>query len=112
MVQGTSFESSIKSFQRSRNGRGAYRALCQHNLGSSKWDKIIEEAEIYVMKRELNGKNYRFTLRNHINKHREAYNEMMRASQFVEYELPNEHTRVGRLIKSIINSKEHNSAHN
>ena len=36
MVQGTSFESSIKSFQRSRNGRGAYRALCQHNLGSSK----------------------------------------------------------------------------
>ena len=103
MVQGTSFESSIKSFQRSRNGRGAYRALCQHNLGSSKWDKIIEEAETYVMKREWNGKNYRFTLRNHINKHREAHNEMMRASQFVEYELPNEHTRVGRLIKSIVN---------
>ena len=36
MVQGTSFKSSIKSFQRSRNGRGAYRALCQHNLSSSK----------------------------------------------------------------------------
>ena len=28
---------------------------------------------------------------------------MMRASQFVEYELPNDHTRVGRLIKSITN---------
>ena len=52
MVQGTSFESSIKLYQRSRNGRGAYRALCQHNLGSSKWDKIIEEAETCVMKRE------------------------------------------------------------
>lgn len=103
MVQGTSFESSIKSFQRTRNGRGAYRALCQHNLGSSKWDKIIEEAETYVMKREWNGKNYRFSLRNHIGKHREAHNEMMRASQFVDYELPNEHTRVGRLIKSILN---------
>ena len=103
MIQGTSFESSIKSFQRARNGRGAYRALCQHNLGSSKWDKIIEEAENYVMKREWNGKNYRFTLRNHVAKHREAHNEMMRASQFVDYELPNEHTRVGRLIKSIVN---------
>ena len=27
---------------------------------------------------------------------------MMRASQFVEYELPNDHTRVGSLMKSII----------
>lgn len=103
MVQGTSYESSIKTFQRSRNGRGAYRALCQHNLGSSKWDRIIEEAENYVMKREWNGKNYRFSLRNHIAKHREAHNEMLRAAQFVEYEIPNEHTRVGRLIKSIVN---------
>ena len=52
MVSGTSFESSIKTFQRSRNGRGAYLALCQHNLGSSKWDKIIEDAENDVMRRE------------------------------------------------------------
>ena len=28
---------------------------------------------------------------------------MVRASQFVDYELPNDHTRVGRLIKSITN---------
>ena len=55
------------------------------------------------MKREWNGKNYRFTLRNHIVNHREAYNEMIRASQFVEYELPNEYTRVGRLIQSTVN---------
>lgn len=55
--------------------------------------------------REWNGRNQRFTLRAHIGKHREAHNEMMRASQHVDYELPNEHTRVGRLIKSIT-SKE------
>ena len=101
MVSGTSFESSIKTFQRSRNGRGAYLALCQHNLGSSKWDKIIEDAENYTMKREWNGKNPRFNLRSHINKTREARNEMTRASQFIDYQVPNEHTSVGRLIKSI-----------
>ena len=101
MVQGTSFESSIKSYQRTRNGRSAYLALCQHNLGSSKWDKIIEDAENYVMKREWNGKNHRFTLRAHVSRHREAHNEMARASQYVSYELPNDHTRVGRLLKSI-----------
>ena len=102
MVQGTSFESSSKAFQKNRDGRGVYLALCQHNLGSSKWDKIIDEAETYVMRREWNGKNIRFTVRSHISKHREAHNEMMRASQFAEYELPNDHTRIGRLMKSII----------
>ena len=101
MVNGTSFESSIKAHQRRRNGRAAYLALCQHNLGTSKWDKVVEEAESYMMKREWTGKNYRFSLRQHISKHREAFNEMVRASQFIPYEVPNEHTRVGRLIKSI-----------
>ena len=105
LVGGTSFESSIKSYQRTRDGRAAYLALCQHNLGSSKWDKIIEDAETYVMKREWNGRNYRFTLKSHVNKHREAHNEMVRASDYIQYDLPNEHTRVGRFIKSIT-SKE------
>ena len=57
MVAGTSFESSIKSHQRARDGRAAYLALLKHNLGSSKWDKILEDAEAYVMKREWNGRN-------------------------------------------------------
>ena len=37
----------------------------------------------------------------HINKHHEAHNELQRASQFVSYRLPNGHTRVSCLIKSI-----------
>ena len=43
----------------------------------------------------------RFTLKSHVNMHREAYNEMVCANQHVQYELPNEHTQVGRLLKSI-----------
>ena len=101
MVAGTTFESSIKSHQRTRNGRRSYLALCQHNMGSSKWDKIVEDAETYVMKREWNGRNHRFTLKSHISKHREAHNEMVRASDYINYEVPNEHTRVGRLMKSL-----------
>ena len=101
MVAGTSFESSLKAFQRSRDGRGAYLALCKHNLGSAKWDKIIEEAESYVLRREWNGKNYRYSLKSHINRHREAHNDLEKASQFVSYQLPDDHMRVGRLIKSL-----------
>ena len=78
-----------------------YLALYQHNLGSSKWDKIVEESETYTMRRGWNGKNYRLTIRNHIAKHQEAFNELVRASQFIPFEVPNEHTRVGRPLKSL-----------
>ena len=101
LVAGSSHESSIKSFRKARDGRGAYLALVQHNLGSSKWDRIIDSCESYLLQNEWNGKNVRFTLKMHVSKHREAHNELVRASQFVSYEVPNEHTRVSRLIKSI-----------
>ena len=101
LTNNTSHESSVKPFQRSRDGRGVYLALCQHNLGSSKWDKIIEAAENYVLRKEWNGKNLRYSLKQHISNYRDAQNEMVRASQFHEYEVPNGHTRVGRLLRSI-----------
>ena len=101
LVAGSTHESSIKSFRRARDGRGAYLALVQHNLGSSKWDRIIDTCENYLLRNEWNGKNVRFTLKMHITKHREAHNELVRAAQFVQYELPNGHTRVSRLLKSI-----------
>ena len=101
VVNGTSHESSIKQHRRARDGRSAYLSLVQHNMGSSKWDRIIETCENYLLRNEWNGKNVRFTLKMHITKHRDAHNELVRASQFVSYEVPNDHTRVGRLLKSI-----------
>ena len=102
MVAGTSFESSLKAFQRARDGRGAYLALCQHNLGTAKWEKIVESAETYLLRREWNGRNQRFTLRAHVAKHRDAHNDLVRAAQFIQYDVPNERVRVGRFIKSIV----------
>ncbi len=101
MLNDTSYATSLKPFQRRRDGRGAYMALQQHNMGDSKWDKIIEAAEDMVQRRTWNGKNSRYPLRIHVSKHREAHNEMVRASQFVAYAPPNGHTRVSRLLKSI-----------
>ena len=101
MVAGSSHESSIKAHRRARDGRSAYYSLFQHNLGSSKWDRIIEDCETYLLRHEWNGRNHRFTLKMHIAKHRDAHNELTRASQYVTYELPNGHTRVSRLMKSI-----------
>ena len=44
----TPFYVSIRSFARNRDGRRAYDALCMHNLGSSKWEIIIQKAQPYM----------------------------------------------------------------
>ena len=93
--------SSITRHQRSRNGRGAYLDLVLHNMGNSKWEKTIEAAEKAVTIDKWDGKNARYPLKFHVQKHREAFNHMMRAAQYIEYVPPNESTRVRRLLKSI-----------
>ena len=45
--------------------------------------------------------NSRYTLRIHIARHREAYNDLMRASQQITYAPPNEALRVWYLLASI-----------
>ena len=52
MIFGTCFAGSMKHLQKRRGGREACKALCTHNLGKAKWDKIIEEVETYVMEWE------------------------------------------------------------
>ncbi len=100
-LAGTQHISSIKPFQSRRDGRGAYEALMLHNLGNSKWEKVIEVAETYVNNRSWDGKNVRFTIKSHISKHHEAHNDFIRASQHINYVVPNETTRVQRLLRSI-----------
>ena len=100
-VADTSHISSIKPYQRSRNGRKAYEALVLHNMGNSKWEKVVEEAESMVTTRIFNGKNARYPLKSHIVKHREAHNDFERAAQFTQFAPPSEHTRVRRLLASI-----------
>ena len=55
--------SSIKPYQRSRDGRKAYEALVLHNMGNSKWEKVVEEAESMVTTRFFNGKNVGYPLK-------------------------------------------------
>jgi hypothetical protein len=101
IVGDSSHVSSIKQFQRQRNGREAFKALTLHNMGNSKWDKVVEDAETMVNNRRWDGRNSRYPLKAHINKHREANNDFVRASQTITYVPPDEHTKVRRLLNSI-----------
>ena len=100
-LAGSSYVSSIQPFSRQKNGREAYKALVLHNLGSAKWDKVAEEADRRLTKVEWNGKSQRFTLLKHLTSHRNAHNDLVRASRCIDYQVPSESQRVKRLFASI-----------
>ena len=100
-LSGTSAMASITRHQRSRDGRQAYLDLVTHNLGSAKWEKTVEAAEQVLSSRVWNGKNSRYPLKVHIARHREAYNDLIRASHQITYVPPNETSRVRYLLTSI-----------
>ena len=95
---------SISRFQRTCNGRDAYLDLVTHNMGSAKWEKTIETAENIVNTRIWNGKNARYPIKIHIARHREAFNDLERASHHINYTPPNETSRVRYLLNSIQSS--------
>lgn len=100
-LSGTSAMTSITRYQRTRNGRGAYLDLVTHNMGSAKWEKTVEQAEQLLSSRVWNGRNSRYPIRVHIAKHREAFNDLVRASTQITYVPPNETSRVRYLLNSI-----------
>ena len=100
-LSGTAAMASITKYQTRQNGRGAYMALVTHHLGSEKWEKLVENAERLLNQRVWNGKNSRYPLRIHIARHREAFNDMERASDHIPYNPPNETSRVRFLMTSI-----------
>ena len=93
--------SDLKPFQRRRDGRVSLAALELHNMGNSKWDSIVSEAEFKVLNFKWNGKNNQYMLAHYISPHRSAHNDMVRAEDLIGYQPPNEYTRVQRLLKSI-----------
>ena len=100
-LAGSGYISSIQPFSRRKNGREAYQALVLHNLGSAKWDKVAEDADRRLTKVEWNGKSQRFTLLKHLTSHRNAHNDLVRSSRFIDYQIPSESQRVKRLFSSI-----------
>ena len=92
---------SITRYQTREDGRDAYFALIRHNLGSEKWEKMVKNAQKVLNQRIWNGKNSRYSLKIHISRHREAFNDMERASEHIAFVPPNETSRVRYLLSSI-----------
>ena len=99
-LRGTTFEASIKTFQRTGNGRGAYEALISQHAGKYKWIKIIHDAKTSVNKRKWDVTTS-YLLQSHVENCRECYVDIENASEHITEQIPNARTRVQILLDSV-----------
>jgi hypothetical protein len=99
----TAYAASIKPFQRRMDGRGAWFALLGQYAGNEKWEAEIKIQEAVLHTRTWKGQS-NFSLESFISQHRNAYVSMEACAKHVQYQLPNQHSRVGFLLYAIQNN--------
>ena len=99
-TRGTSYAASIKPFQKVKDGRGAWKALTSQYAGKDKWEAEIKRQEHLLHTKIWKGQS-NFSLENFISQHRNAYVSIQASAEHVQYQLPNEHSRVGFLLEAI-----------
>ena len=96
----TQYAASIKPFQRSRDGKGAWKALTSQYAGKDKWEAEVKKQEQLLHTCIWKGQS-NFSLEHFISQHCNAYVSMSACAEHVQYQLPNEHSCVGFLIDAI-----------
>ena len=99
-ARSTMYAASIKPYQQTKNGRGAWIALASQYAGQDKFEAEIKSAEDVLHNRMWNS-NGTFTLEHFIGLHRVAYVNLQAAPDKVTYQLPTEYTRVGYLLEPL-----------
>ena len=101
-TRGSNYSHTIKPFSRTKNGRGAWLAIMTSHVGINQWEKIEKENSSWLLNASWNGKKY--SLESYCSQHRAKFQQLEEASQHLNFQLPNEHTRVGYLLNNIQNS--------
>ena len=99
-TRGTSYANSIKPFQRRKDGRGAFKSLSEQYAGVDKFELELKKQNSLLNTRKWKGQG-NFSLERFCQQHRNAYVSMVACAEHVDYQLPNEHTRVTYLLDAI-----------
>jgi hypothetical protein len=75
-------------------------ALVSQFAGTDKWEAEIKRQEQLLHTRVWKGQS-NFSLENFVSQHRNAFVSMQACAQHVQYQRPNEHSRVGFLLDAI-----------
>ena len=99
-TRSTSYAASIRPFQQYRDGEAAWKALTSQYAGKDKWEDEIKKQEQLLHTHIWKGQS-NFSLEHFISQHHNTYVSMLACAKHVQYQLPNEHSRVGFLIDAI-----------
>jgi hypothetical protein len=99
-TRGTSYAPTIKPYQRSKQGREAWRSLVNQYAGEDKWQAELKRQDELLHNRIWKGQS-NFTLEKFIAQHRNAFVSMRQCAEHVTFQLPNERTRVSYLLDAI-----------
>jgi len=95
------YAASIKPFQHNKDRHGAWIAIVSQFAGNDKWEAKIKQQEQLLHTRVWKGQS-NFTLEVFISQHHNAFVSLQEAcAKHVQYQLRNEHSRVGFLLKAI-----------
>ena len=87
-TRGTTFESSIKTYEHTRNGRAAWLALNMQHAGDITWKEQLKTASAYVSGTKWDGST-NITPERHISNIYQGYINLEGATDNIYYELPN-----------------------
>ena len=97
-TRGTIVAATLKSYQSKKNGRGAFLAVMQQHAGPDKWEAELKHQETFLKTRYWKG-NTNLALERFTEQHRTAFTSMEQCSEHAAFQLPNERTRVGYMLR-------------
>ena len=97
--RGSSYMITIKPFARKKDGPGAWMTLITSYIGTEKWERIKKDTIAWLISAKWTGKKY--DLDSFILKHLAGFQQLQEESTHIEFQVPNEQTRVTHLIDSI-----------
>lgn len=100
-TRSTVYAASIKPFQRTKNGRGAFAAMLSQYAGEDKWRALIKESEDLMHRQRWKGQQSNYSLEKFIGQHRAAFVNLTQCADHVNYQLPNEISRVTYLLDGL-----------
>ena len=99
-TRSTMYTSSIQPFSRRKDGRGAWFAITNLYAGKDKWGAELKKQDELLHTYKWKGQS-NFLLDKFISQHRNAFVSMQQCAFHVEFQLPNEYSRVGYLLDAI-----------
>ena len=97
---GTSIESTIKSFARTKDGRGTYLAVLANHARETKYRSIMKKRIKILQTIKWNGRAY--PLESHVSNHRQSVDDINECSNSINVFVPDSSHMVEYLIDSIV----------